>query len=135
LQLLRRFEEAWISIFSVARFDPNSQEALSNVIAMGIETDDLKRSRDHSMRLLDICPHSALALQGLATAAFGVWTTRPPLLTVIEFWNWLPTIWKHGTTCELLWTSPRSALLNRSSLFALEENHEPFARSSRIKPA
>ena len=51
--------------------DPNSQEALCNAIAMGIETKDLKRVWDHSMRLLDISPHSTVALQGLATVAFG----------------------------------------------------------------
>ena len=71
LQLLRRFEEAWIAYSALLACDPNSQEALSNVIAMGIETDDLKRVGDHSMRLLDICPQSTVALQGLATAAFG----------------------------------------------------------------
>jgi tetratricopeptide (TPR) repeat protein len=71
LQLLRRFEEAWMAYSALLASDPNSEEALSNSIAMGIETDDLKRVRDHSMRLLDISPHSTVALQGLATAAFG----------------------------------------------------------------
>jgi len=71
LQLLCRFEEAWKAYSALLACDPNSEEALSNVIAMGIETDDLKRVRDHSMRLLDICPHSTVALQGLATVAFG----------------------------------------------------------------
>ena len=73
LQLLRRFDEAWMAYSALLARDPNSQEALSNVIAMGIETRDLKRVRDHSMRLLDICPHSTVALQGLATVAFGGW--------------------------------------------------------------
>jgi tetratricopeptide (TPR) repeat protein len=71
LQLLRRFEEAWTAYSELLACDPNSQEALSNVIAMGIETDDLKRVWDYSVRLLDICPRSMVALQGLATVAFG----------------------------------------------------------------
>jgi tetratricopeptide (TPR) repeat protein len=70
LQLLRRFEEAEMAYSALLAYDPNSQEALTNLIAMAIETDDLKRVRDHSMRLLDICPNSTAALQGLATVAF-----------------------------------------------------------------
>ena len=71
LQLLRRFEEARMAYSALLASDPNSEEALSNLIAMGIETDDLKRVWDHSLRLLDISPHSTVALQGLATVAFG----------------------------------------------------------------
>jgi len=71
LQLLCRFEEARMAYSAVLASDPNSEEALSNLIAMDIETDDLKRVWDHSTRLLDISPHSTVALQGLATAAFG----------------------------------------------------------------
>jgi tetratricopeptide (TPR) repeat protein len=71
LQLLRRFEEAWVAYSALLASDPNSEEALSILIAMGIETDDLKRVGDHSMRLLTISPHSTVALQGLATVAFG----------------------------------------------------------------
>jgi len=70
LQLLRRFEEAWMAYSAWLASDPNSEEALSNLIAMSIETDDLKRVRDCSMRLLDISPNSTVALQGLATVAF-----------------------------------------------------------------
>jgi tetratricopeptide (TPR) repeat protein len=71
LQLLRRFEEARMEYSALLASDPNSEEALSNLIAMGIETGDLKRVWDHSIRLLDISPHSTVALQGLATVAFG----------------------------------------------------------------
>jgi tetratricopeptide (TPR) repeat protein len=70
LQLLHRFDEAGIAYSTLLASDPTSEEALSNVIAMGIETDDLKRVWDHSLRLLEICPHSTVALQGLATVAF-----------------------------------------------------------------
>lgn len=71
LQLLRRFDDARMAYSALLASDPNSEEALSNLIAMGIETDDLKQVADHSRRLLDICPHSTVALQGLATVAFG----------------------------------------------------------------
>jgi len=71
LQLLRRFDEAWLAYAALLARDPNSQEALSNAIAMGIESGDLKQVWDHSMRLLEISPHSTVALQGLATVAFG----------------------------------------------------------------
>ncbi len=71
LQLLRRFEEARMAYSALLASVPNSEEALSNLIALDIETEDLKRVWDHSIRLLDISPHSTVALQGLATAAFG----------------------------------------------------------------
>ena len=49
--------------------DPNSEETLSNLIALSIETQDLDRVRDYSQRLLKISPQSPAALQGLATVA------------------------------------------------------------------
>jgi tetratricopeptide (TPR) repeat protein len=70
LQLLRRFEEAERAYSALLAYDPNSQEALNNLIAMAIETNDLQRVWDYSMRLLEICPNSTAALQGLATVAF-----------------------------------------------------------------
>jgi tetratricopeptide (TPR) repeat protein len=71
LQLLHRFDEAETAYSALLAFDPNSEEALSNFIAMGIETNDLTQVWDHSQRLLNICPHSTVALQGLATVAFA----------------------------------------------------------------
>jgi tetratricopeptide (TPR) repeat protein len=71
LQLLHRFDEADRAYSALLAFDPNSEEALSNFIAMGIETNDLTQVWDHSLRLLKICPHSTVALQGLATVAFA----------------------------------------------------------------
>jgi tetratricopeptide (TPR) repeat protein len=71
LQLLHRFDEAETAYSALLAFDPNSEEALSNFIAMGIETNDLAQVWDHSLRLLKICPHSTVALQGLATVAFA----------------------------------------------------------------
>jgi len=69
LQLLHRFGEAAISYDAVLASDPDSQEALSNLIALAIETGDLESVRDHAQRLLKIAPQSQAALQGLAAAA------------------------------------------------------------------
>jgi tetratricopeptide (TPR) repeat protein len=69
LQLLERFGEAENAYEIVLASDPNSEEALSNLIALGIETEDLDRVRDYSQRLLKISPQSPAALQGLATVA------------------------------------------------------------------
>jgi tetratricopeptide (TPR) repeat protein len=70
LQLLHRFDEAGRAYEEVLASDPNSEEALSNFIAMSIATHDLERVRDHSVQLLKIRTHSTVALQGLATVAF-----------------------------------------------------------------
>jgi superkiller protein 3 len=69
LQLLHRFGEAASAYEAVLAADPNSEEALSNLIALGIETQDLDRVREYSQRLLKLSPHSSAALQGLATVA------------------------------------------------------------------
>jgi tetratricopeptide (TPR) repeat protein len=69
LQLLHRFGEAENAYESLLVSDPNSEETLSNLIALGIEINDLDRVRDYSQRLLKISPQSPAALQGLATVA------------------------------------------------------------------
>jgi len=69
LQLLQRFGEAEAAYETVLAYDPNSEEALSNLIALAIETEDLDGVRDYSQRLLKISPQSPAALQGLATVA------------------------------------------------------------------
>src|ERR1700691_3155751 len=69
LQLLERFGEAENAYQVVLASDPNCEETLSNLIALGIETEDLDRVRDYSQRLLKISPQSPAALQGLATVA------------------------------------------------------------------
>lgn len=53
--------------------EPDSEEALSNLIAMSVERRDFERTADYAERLLEICPQSTVALQGLAAAAFGNW--------------------------------------------------------------
>jgi tetratricopeptide (TPR) repeat protein len=69
LQLLQRFGEAENAYQGLLASDPNSEEALSNLIALGIESEDLDRVRDYSQRLLKVAPQSPAALQGLATVA------------------------------------------------------------------
>jgi len=69
LQLLHRFGEAENAYEVLLTSDPNSEETLSNLIALAIEIQDLDRVRDYSQRLLKISPHSPAALQGLATVA------------------------------------------------------------------
>ena len=69
LQMLRRFEEAKAAYQRVLAAEPKSQEALSNLIAMSVETRDLASAHRYSVRLLEICPQSTTALQGLAAVA------------------------------------------------------------------
>ena len=69
LQLLHRFGEAASAYELLLAVDPNSEEALSNLIALNVEIEDLDRVRDYSQRLLKISPQSPAALQGLATVA------------------------------------------------------------------
>jgi len=69
LQLLHRLGEAEAAYDALLAWDPNSEETLSNLIALGIENQDLDRVREYSQRLLKISPQSAAALQGLATVA------------------------------------------------------------------
>lgn len=69
LQLLHRFGEAEIVYERLLALDPASEELLSNLIALKIETRDFDGLRDFSQRLLRIAPQSPVALQGLATVA------------------------------------------------------------------
>jgi tetratricopeptide (TPR) repeat protein len=70
LQLLQRNEEAAGAYEVLLAADPNSEELLANVIGLSIETRDLERVWNLSLRLLQVCPRSTVALQGLATVAF-----------------------------------------------------------------
>jgi tetratricopeptide (TPR) repeat protein len=69
LQRLHRFDEARAVYERLLAADMYPQEVLTNLIAMSIETEDLERVRDHSLRLLTMQPRSLTALQGLATVA------------------------------------------------------------------
>ncbi len=69
LQILGQFDEAAEIYEELLVCNPNFEEALSNLIAMSVATQDVARMREHSLRLLGICPHSVVALRGLVTAA------------------------------------------------------------------
>ena len=69
LQLLGRWNEAEAAYHRLLLSDPKSEEVLSNLIAMSIETHDLESATRFSMRLLDVSPRSTIALRGLASVA------------------------------------------------------------------
>jgi tetratricopeptide (TPR) repeat protein len=69
LQMLGRFDEAAGAYESWLELQPDSVEALANLIALSAETNDLQHLREYSQKLLGVAPQSAVALQGLATVA------------------------------------------------------------------
>ncbi len=69
LQLLHRSGGAANAYETVLAADPGSEEALSNLIALGVETADLDSVRHYSQCLLKIAPQSQSALQGMAAVA------------------------------------------------------------------
>jgi superkiller protein 3 len=69
LQLLGRHHEAESAYQRLLESDPKSEEALSNLIALGMEAHDLENVRRYSLRLLELFPDSPTALQGLAAVA------------------------------------------------------------------
>jgi tetratricopeptide (TPR) repeat protein len=69
LQLLGQFDEAAEIYEELLSRAPNSEEVLSNCIAMNIDDHNLAEVREHSQRLLELSPHSEVALRGLVTAA------------------------------------------------------------------
>jgi tetratricopeptide (TPR) repeat protein len=69
LQLLGQFDAAERIYEELLTSAPNAEEVLSNCIAMNIDTNNLAGVREHSRRLLELSPHSEVALRGLVTAA------------------------------------------------------------------
>ena len=69
LQLLGEFDEATEIYEELLASAPNSEEVLSNCIAMNIDNHNLAGVREHAQRLLELSPHSEVALRGLVTAA------------------------------------------------------------------
>ena len=69
LQLLGRSDEAAAAYDTLLKSEPDSEEALANLIAMSADTRDLEHMREYSQRLANIAPESQAALQGLATVA------------------------------------------------------------------
>jgi tetratricopeptide (TPR) repeat protein len=70
LQLLGQFERSTEIYEELLASGPNSEEVLSNCIAMNIDNHNLAGVREHSRRLLELAPHSEVALRGSVTAAF-----------------------------------------------------------------
>ena len=71
LQLLGRYEEAEGAYQRLLATDPKSEEALSNAIALCIESRDLESVKRYALRLIELSPESTVALQGLAAAALA----------------------------------------------------------------
>jgi protein O-GlcNAc transferase len=69
LQLLRRYDEAEADYHRLLTSDPNSEEALANLITLKFDAQDLDGAKHYAMRLLAITPQSLPALQGLAGVA------------------------------------------------------------------
>jgi tetratricopeptide (TPR) repeat protein len=69
LQLLGRHQEAEGAYQRLLAADPNSEEALSNLIALCMEAHDLENARRYATRLAELDPESPAALQGLAAVA------------------------------------------------------------------
>ena len=70
LQALRRFDEAAVLYERVLELQPASEEALGNLIAMGVEIFDLSRVHRDALRLVGLSPQSRVALQALTLVAF-----------------------------------------------------------------
>ena len=71
LQLLGEFERSTEIYEELLASGPNSEEVLSNCIAMNIDNHNLAGVREHSRRLLELAPHSEVALRGSVTAALA----------------------------------------------------------------
>jgi tetratricopeptide (TPR) repeat protein len=70
LLLLRRFDESEALFVWLLELQPESEEALSNLIALSMETFDLARVQHYAEQLLKPCPRSIIALQALTLVAF-----------------------------------------------------------------
>src|SRR5579871_1068145 len=71
LQLLRHFEEADAAYHRYLSLVPDSEEAVSNLVALNMHTGDRDRARAFASRLLEISPQSQVALQCLAALALA----------------------------------------------------------------
>ena len=82
LQLLRRLDEAENHYERLLTMDPTAEEALSNLIAMGMEVFELARVQKYSQRLLELNSRSAAAARAwpLRHRAPGL-PVRCPLLS------------------------------------------------------
>jgi len=129
LQSLQRFDEAGRVYEAFLAGMPDSEEALSNLIAMSIQRRDFARTSDYSWRLLEISPQSTVALQGLATAAFGC-ADHPAAASYCD------RILELAPDNLESWHNFRVAMDQCAfSAGHLGGNNESFTRSRRIEPA
>ena len=71
LQFGGQLEEAEDAYGDVLAANPDCEEALSNLIAIGVQRKDVPTVRENAERLLRIRPRSSTALAGLAAVAFA----------------------------------------------------------------
>ncbi len=69
LQLLGRHDDAEADYRRLLELEPNSPEALANLIALCIQDQNWEGAKQCAARLLDIAPQSIVALQALAAVA------------------------------------------------------------------
>ncbi len=69
LQLLHHYEEAGEAYRRLLESDPRSEEVLSNLLALSIETQDWDGAEHYATELLAVSPNSLQANQGLAAVA------------------------------------------------------------------
>lgn len=69
LQLLHHYDEATAAYERLLQSDPKSEEVLSNLLALSVETQDWDAVQHYATRLLDLSPNSVQAQQGLAAVA------------------------------------------------------------------
>ena len=70
LQMLRRYEQSEAVYQRFLELKPDSEEALSNLIALNMERFTLGRVQQCALQLLGLRPHSATALRALVVTAF-----------------------------------------------------------------
>jgi len=68
--LLQRFEESEALYLRFLEIHPDSEEALGNLLALGMEAFDLARVERYADRLVKRQPASVVALQALTVVAF-----------------------------------------------------------------
>lgn len=69
LQLLHHYDEAAAAYRRLLQSGAKSEEVLSNLLALSVETQDWDAVQHYAKQLLEVSPNSLLAHQGLATVA------------------------------------------------------------------
>jgi superkiller protein 3 len=69
LQLLRHYDQAEAAYQRLLRSDAKPDEILGNLLALSAEVQDWDSVQHYATRLLEVCPQSLAAIQGLAAVA------------------------------------------------------------------